>query len=152
VAVDAPSALRTVFEELRRLASLGEVDIRLGPLQAVTARADPTRLGQVLRNLLDNALKYTPRGGTVRLSCRRRGGAAVLEVTDTGIGIPTEELPRIFDEFYRVRHTPTREGAGLGLAIVRRLMQAMGGRIDVSSQNRAGSRFSIELPIWADEP
>lgn len=151
-AVDAPSALRMVFEELRPLASLGEVDIRLGPLESVTARADPARLAQVLRNLLDNALKYTPPGGQVRLVCRRRGGVAVLEVTDTGIGIPEEELPRIFDEFYRVRQSPTREGAGLGLAIVRRLVLAMGGRIDVSSQSSAGSRFSIELPIWADEP
>lgn len=151
-AVDAPSALRAVFEELRPLASLGEVDVRLGPLESVTARADPARLAQVLRNLLDNALKYTPPGGQVRLACRRRGGVAVLEVTDTGIGIPEEELPRIFDEFYRVRHAPTSEGAGLGLAIVRRLVLAMGGRIDVSSQSGAGSRFSVELPIWTGEP
>lgn len=151
-AVDAPSVLRAVFEELRPLAAPGEVDTRLGPLEAVTVRADPARLAQVLRNLLDNALKYTPPGGAVRLSCRRRGGVGVLDVTDTGIGIPAEELPRIFDEFYRVRRVPANEGAGLGLAIVRRLVQSMGGRIDVTSQAGAGSRFTVELPLWTGEP
>ncbi|HPC83021.1 MAG TPA: HAMP domain-containing sensor histidine kinase [Thermoanaerobaculaceae bacterium] len=151
-AVDAPSALRDAFEELRPLACRGGVDLRLGPLASVTARADPVRLAQVLRNLLDNALKYTPPGGQVRLACRRRGNHAVLEVTDTGVGIPAEELPRIFDEFFRARHTPASDGAGLGLAIVRRLVQAMGGRIDVTSQRGAGSRFAVELPAWTGEP
>lgn len=151
-AVDAPSAIRAAFEELLPLARLGEVEVRLGPLESATARADPARLAQVLRNLLDNALKYTPPAGRVRLSCRRRGDAVVLEVTDTGVGIPADELPRIFDEFYRVRRAPQGEGAGLGLAIVRRLVLAMGGRIDVTSQTGSGSRFSVELPAWTGGP
>lgn len=149
--VDGPTALRAVFEELSPLAELEDVDVRLGPLQAVTTRADAARLAQVLRNLFDNALKYTPPGGQVRLACRRRGSTAVFEVADTGVGIPAEELPRIFDEFYRVRQAPASEGAGLGLAIVRRLVLAMGGRIDVVSRSGAGSTFSVELPVWTGE-
>ncbi|HPS78250.1 MAG TPA: HAMP domain-containing sensor histidine kinase [Thermoanaerobaculaceae bacterium] len=146
--VDAPSVLRTAFEELSPLARLGEVELRLGPVEALTVRADPARLGQVLRNLVDNALKYTRRGGQVRLGCRRRCDTGVIEVSDNGVGIPPDELPRIFEEFYRVPHTPIGEGAGLGLAIVRRLVQAMGGRIDAVSEPAMGSRFSVELPVW----
>lgn len=150
--VDAPSALRAAFDELAPLARLGEIELRLGPVEALTVRADPARLAQVLRNLVDNALKYTRPGGHVRLGCRRRGDTAVLEVSDSGVGIPAEELPRIFDEFYRVRHAPIGEGAGLGLAIVRRLVQALGGRVEVTSEPAVGSRFNVELPVWTGEP
>lgn len=150
--VDAPSALRAAFDELAPLARRGEIELRLGPVEALTVRADSARLDQVLRNLVDNALKYTRPGGQVRMGCRRRGDTGVLEVSDNGVGIPAEELPRIFDEFYRVRLAPTGEGAGLGLAIVRRLVLALGGRIDVTSEPAVGSRFSVELPVWTHEP
>lgn len=150
--VDAPSALRAAFDELAPLARLGEIDLRLGPVEALTVRADPARLAQVLRNLVDNALKYTRPGGHVRLGCRRRGDTGVIEVSDNGVGIPAEELPRIFDEFYRVRHAQIGEGAGLGLAIVRRLVQALGGRVEVTSEPAVGSRFGVELPVWTCEP
>lgn len=150
-AVSAPATLRAVFEELTPIARLGEVDLRLGPLEAVTVRADASRLTQILRNLVTNALKFTGPEGHVRLSCRRRGEVAVIEVADTGVGIPAAALSRIFDEFYRTRSSQASEGAGLGLSIVRRLVQALGGRIDVVSETGAGSRFSVELPIWIDE-
>lgn len=150
--VTAPAALRAVFEELTPIARLAGVDLRLGPVEPVALRADATRLAQILRNLMANALKFTGPGGHVRLSCRRRGEVAVIEVADTGVGIPAAELSRIFDEFYRARSLPASEGAGLGLSIVRRLVLAMGGRIEVVSEAGAGSRFAVELPIWTGAP
>ncbi len=108
--------------------------------------ADETRMLQVYANLIDNALRYTPSGGQITLSARRAGEWVRLGVTDTGEGIPAEELERIFDRFYRV--DPSREGkeSGLGLAIVRVLVEAHGGRVHAESQPGAGTEMVIELP------
>jgi two-component system, OmpR family, phosphate regulon sensor histidine kinase PhoR len=119
--------------------------------------ADRQRLGQVLANLLRNALRYTPEGGLISVAAARSNGqhaptetapAVEVSVADTGLGIPPDELPRIFERFYR--GDPARErtsgGAGLGLAIVRELVEAMGGRVAAESKLGEGSRFSFTLP------
>jgi two-component system, OmpR family, sensor kinase len=109
---------------------------------------DKERLTQMLSNLLDNASRYTPEGGQVGLRLRRLDGIARVEIEDTGVGISTEDLPHVFERFYRgeqarVTHT---EGAGLGLAIVKYIAEAHGGVVTVSSEPGRGSTFSVDLP------
>ena len=106
---------------------------------------DKLRLQQVLSNLIGNALKFTPRGGTVRLSVMPREDAVVFEVADTGQGIAAEQLPHIFGRFWQAQRTD-RRGLGLGLAIARGIVEAHGGSISVESRVGAGSRFAFTIP------
>jgi two-component system phosphate regulon sensor histidine kinase PhoR len=110
--------------------------------------ADREGLRQILNNLVDNAIKYTPDGGTVALSCRQQESEVVIQVRDTGIGIEAEQLPRVFERFYRVDKARSRElgGTGLGLSIVKHLTQSFGGRVDVSSLQGEGTTFTVILP------
>jgi len=114
-------------------------------------RADTDRLLQVLTNLLGNALQYTPTGGRVTLSAEKRGREVLIRVTDTGIGIPAEHLPHIFDRFYRVDRSRSRQsggGSGIGLTICKHLVEAHGGRIWAESAGEGqGSTFFFTLPV-----
>lgn len=114
----------------------------------VVTHADRSRLKQVLVNLIDNAIKFTPEGGRVEVRVSRRGDQAVLTVSDNGPGIPPEALPRIFERFFRVDKARSRElgGAGLGLAIVKSICTAHQGTIDVRSDEGRGSTFTVVLP------
>ena len=100
-------------------------------------------------NLLDNAIKYTPSGGAIRLNVHASERKAVMEVIDTGIGIPAAALPHVFERFFRVDEARSRtiDGAGLGLAIVKSICNAHGGRVEVESAESRGSRFRVELPL-----
>ena len=111
--------------------------------------ADRERLHQVLFNLLDNAVRFTPAGGEVRVRAHRVNGHCEVEVTDTGPGIPQEHIPRLFERFYRVDHSRSREdgGTGIGLAIARSVVEAHGGRIWADSKVGEGSVFTFELPV-----
>jgi signal transduction histidine kinase len=110
---------------------------------------DAHRIGQVLRNLLDNAVAHTPGGGSVTLTAVNMGDEMKIRVTDTGEGIPPDDLPNIFERFYRVDRSRTRStgGTGLGLTITRRLVEAHGGRIEAESDPGRGSTFTITLPL-----
>ncbi|MGZ3479920.1 MAG: sensor histidine kinase [Myxococcaceae bacterium] len=114
----------------------------------LTARADAKALEQVLLNLLDNAIKYTPEGGVVELVGERVGDRAHLSVRDTGLGIEAKHLPRLFERFYRVDRGRSREmgGTGLGLSIVRHLVHGMEGEVRVASQLGVGTTFTVVLP------
>ncbi len=118
------------------------------PPEAVYVRADRDHLEQILSNLLDNALKYTPEGGRVTVGLLPGEIEVIVVVEDTGIGIPAEDLPRIFERFYRVDKARSRKlgGTGLGLAIVKHLVNANGGRVWVESEPGRGSRFYFSLP------
>ncbi len=140
-----------VIEELRPIAVAAKVGLVAAPAAELALRADPQRLGQVLRNLVENGLKYTSPEGEVNVAVEQRGDRAVIRVRDTGVGIPPAILPRIFDEFVRAPGSNLTEGAGLGLTIVRRLALAMGGRVWVESVPDAGSSFFVELPLWTGE-
>jgi signal transduction histidine kinase len=109
--------------------------------------ADRTRLEQVAANLIDNAVKYTPSGGSVRTSVRRDGSVAVLEVSDTGPGIPGHELPRIWDRLFRGDSSRTEHGLGLGLSLVKAIVEAHGGTVNAVSEEKKGATFSVRLPI-----
>ena len=108
--------------------------------------ADPGRLHQVVTNLLTNALKFTPAGGRVTLRTGRAGPGAVLEVTDTGVGIPAEELPHIFDRFWRGQQAERVSGSGIGLSVAAELARAHGGRLTAASQPGHGTQMTLTLP------
>jgi signal transduction histidine kinase len=107
---------------------------------------DRTRLEQVAANLIDNAIKYTPAGGRVEVEVGREEGMAAIRVRDTGIGIPADELPRIWDRLFRGDRSRTERGLGLGLSLVKAIVQAHGGRVTVDSQPGGGSTFIVSLP------
>ena len=148
------SLVLEVYSQEQTLAN--GVRLQLGEWDQIAVEGDPDRLKQVMLNLVDNALRYTPRGGMVTLDLLRRGEEAVFRGQDTGPGIPDDHLPRIFDRFYRVDQPRTRGiwGTGLGLAIAREVAEAHGGRIEVESRVGEGSIFSLVLPLapTADEP
>jgi len=114
--------------------------------------ADRSRLDQVLINLLDNAVKYSPQGGKVTVQAFEEGGMVRVSVQDTGIGIPAKDLPRLFERFYRVDEARSRDkgGTGLGLSIVKHIVQAHGGSVQVESAPGKGSTFSFTLPKCAE--
>jgi signal transduction histidine kinase len=111
------------------------------------ARADPDRLAQVLANLLSNAVRYTPRGGTVTVRAERRSADVLVSIANTGDGIPAEDLDRVFERFYRVEKSRDRArgGAGIGLAIVKQLVESTGGRVGAESRD-GQTRFWFSLP------
>jgi signal transduction histidine kinase len=113
-----------------------------------TIYSDRARLSQVVLNLLSNAIKFTPDGGSITVRARRDDDGIVVEVDDTGIGIATDELDRVFDEFHQVDGSIAREygGVGLGLALARRLVEMLGGTIAVRSELGRGSTFTVRLP------
>ena len=117
--------------------------------KSLTMRGDEELLKRMLLNLLDNAVKYTPEGGKIRLDLSSQNGNARLTVSDTGIGIPEDDQSRIFDRFYRVDKARSRAlgGAGLGLSIVRWIVEAHAGQIQVESQPGRGSVFRVDLPL-----
>ncbi|MDP9458089.1 MAG: HAMP domain-containing histidine kinase [Actinomycetota bacterium] len=131
-----------------RAAAGGKVAVEYEPpgRGEVVAVCDRTRIGQALSVLLDNAIKYTPEGGEVRVEARTREEVAELEVSDTGAGIPAEQLPLVFERFYRGDSARTRGGAGLGLAIARQIAEAHGGSIEARSEPGKGSAFVLRIP------
>jgi two-component system sensor histidine kinase BaeS len=115
-------------------------------LSSVPVIADPRWLHQVVTNLLTNALKFTPAGGSVTITTRQAGLHAVLEVADTGVGIPSRDLPRIFDRFWRGQGAAQTSGSGIGLAIAAELARAHGGELTASSQPGRGTEMTLTLP------
>jgi signal transduction histidine kinase len=111
----------------------------------VVASVDRLRVEQVAANLLDNAIKYTPAGGHVDISVAREKGRPVLRVRDSGIGIPAAELPRIWERLFRGDQSRTERGLGLGLSLVKAIVEAHGGTVSVESTPGHGSTFSVNL-------
>lgn len=144
-----PMALRSlltgVVSEFAGPYEAGEVGL-CSDLADVDVEADPTRIRQVATNLLSNALKFTPPSGEVRLSLRAEGDHAVIRVSDTGPGIPADEIAHVFDRFFRGR-SARAGGSGIGLTIARELVRAHGGEIHASSTPGEGAVFTVRLPI-----
>jgi two-component system phosphate regulon sensor histidine kinase PhoR len=115
--------------------------------EARTVMADPAKLHDILRNLVENAVNYSPDGADIRIAARPVDAGVVLEVTDSGPGIPPADLSRVFERFYRVDKARTRPGGtGLGLAIVKHLVEAHGGTVSAANRPEGGARFSVMLP------
>ncbi len=119
----------------------------------LVVECDSGAIHQVLTNLMDNAAKYTPEGGTITLKAEPSGEGVEFSVTDTGVGIPPEHIPRLFERFYRVDKARSRElgGTGLGLAIVKHLVLAHRGTVHVASTVGEGTTFSFRIPLHATE-
>lgn len=132
-------------DSLARRFETAEVTLRRR-LSPALALADGRWMHQVVTNLLSNALKFTPAGGTVTISTREDGASAVLEVEDTGVGIPSDELPRIFDRFWRGQAAAQTSGSGIGLAVAAELVWAHGGTLTAASEPGAWTRMTLTLP------
>jgi signal transduction histidine kinase len=151
--IDLEALSYDVYRQVRPLARQVAMDFALEESRddGVVTLVDPDRYRQLLGNLLDNALKYTPPGGQVQVRVTAEEGWAKVEVADTGAGIPPEEQDRIFERFYRVNTDRARSkgGAGLGLAIAKWVADAHGGRITVASEPGRGTTFTVWLPLRA---
>jgi heavy metal sensor kinase len=135
-------------EQMRLMAEDRGIQLLTHRLEPAVVRGDRARLKQVIVNLLDNAIRFTPRGGSVTVTTETRDQQRILEIRDTGIGIPADAQPHIFDRFYRVEQSRSREdgGAGLGLSIVRSILAAHHADIEVDSAPGRGSCFRIRFP------
>lgn len=142
--------LDTILDE-----AIGEIpfDRARYPIERQTSgvqiSGDPDRLRDVFRNLLENAIKYSPDGGAISIRAEQRGDVTLVDVTDRGLGIPPDDLPYVFERFFRVDSETTAAvgGSGLGLYIVQAIVRAHGGKIDVRNEAERGTTFSLELPI-----
>lgn len=153
--VSAPPIVGELIDEMKEIARKAEIVLEVGDVGDLPPiRADSARLAQVMRNLLDNAIKYTPAGGRIWFHGDSDTDTVTLSVSDTGAGIPTEELGTVFEQFVRGGARADRkrpEGSGLGLAICRKIVGGLGGNIWVSSIEGQGSTFSVNLPRWPDD-
>ncbi len=148
--VQLDSLVRGLVEDVEALCREKGLEMRIDRLDPGAVIGDSRRLREALLNIIDNAVRYTPAGGSVSLSVLAVSREMLVEVSDTGIGIAAAEVTRIFERFYRVDRARTRGGgSGLGLAISRRVVELHGGRIDVESEQGKGSLFRVRLPLAA---
>lgn len=153
--VDFERIVSEVVESLRANALAKNIDLQVDLLKKVPQIwGIPEALREIASNLIDNAIRYTPKGGRVEVLLYPHEGDIVFQVSDTGIGIPTEDLPHIFDEFYRSRNAKefVHEGTGLGLSIVKSAVEAHNGEVDVFSEVGKGTTFTVTLPTQAQVP
>jgi two-component system phosphate regulon sensor histidine kinase PhoR len=153
--VDVDRVVKACVRDYQGLAAGKQIELSYRPGQPeLYVRADEEGLREILNNLVDNAIKYTPPQGTVTVESLANPQEVILTVADTGIGIPAEHLDRLFERFYRVDKARSRQlgGTGLGLAIVKHLAHVFGGRVAVESVPRRGSRFSVHLVRASGDP
>lgn len=149
VRLDLGELATSTADQLHLLADEKAISLQYSATRGIEVEADPLRLRQVIANLLDNAIKYTPAGGGVKLSVSALENQAILEVEDNGVGIPPEAVPHIFNRFFRTDKARSRSsgGVGLGLAIVKAICSAHGATIRVSSEEGVGTCFRVALPL-----
>ena len=153
--IELEPLVRDVFETAAILGEEAGLEVDMPTVEPSVILGDKTRLRQLFLNLVTNAIKYTPRGGSVSLSLARRDGTASFTVRDTGVGIAAADLPHIFERFYRADRVRSRlaerGGFGLGLSISQWIVQAHGGHLTVSSRLGRGSTFTVTLPVYEPE-
>lgn len=145
--VDAGAVLRDAAELYEYVADAKGIRIELGDVDGMTLEADQVRLRQVLANLLDNAVKYSPAGSSVELSSLALEDSVVFRVRDNGSGIEEEDMPRIWNRLYRGADARDRPGLGLGLSLVKAIVEAHGGSVDIQSKLGAGTEVRVQLPV-----
>jgi signal transduction histidine kinase len=146
---DLAELVTDTADQMRLLAEDKQIVLKCAAAGRVEVEGDRGRVKQVVVNLVDNAIKYTGEGGKVDISVCVVNGSGVFEVTDSGVGIPSEAIGHVFERFYRVDKARSRQmgGAGLGLSIVKSICAAHEGRVSVESTEGKGSRFTVELPL-----
>ena len=146
---DAGGLLRAAVDRVGPQLAGRRVEVEVDPAGVPAVAADPERVGHALDNLLVNAAAYTDNGGRITLTARvADGGEVELSVRDTGVGIPAEYLPHVFDKFFRIPGQTRGRGTGLGLAIVQEIIAAHGGRVACESEPGRGTTFRLFLPVW----
>lgn len=150
--VNLAELLAGLASELGLLFKEKELGFRFEALENLIVRGNRIELKQLFLNLLDNAMKYTPEGGIISVSAVKKGDNALVAISDSGIGIPQEHIPHIFERFYRVDAARSTDngGMGLGLSICNQIVQLHGGHIEVDSQLGKGSTFSVFLPLFGE--
>ena len=139
--------LASVIDLYQVIAEEKRISITTQFMASCEAAVDAVRMRQVFANLLDNALKYTPEGGSVRVSCSTQGGRAAVCIRDTGIGISAAEQPLIWDRMYRGDRSRSQRGLGLGLSLVKAIVEAHHGEVSVESESGRGAAFTVVLPV-----
>jgi signal transduction histidine kinase len=149
--IDIAEMTKETVYGLRPLAHKKSVELEVICEDGLAAQGDKLKLEQVVSNIVDNAIKYTPEGGRVKVEALKDGSMVLIRVSDTGLGISQDEIPHLFDRFYRVDKARSRitGGTGLGLSIASEIVILHGGRINVTSVENEGSVFSVELPIFS---
>ncbi|MBI5253580.1 MAG: GHKL domain-containing protein [Euryarchaeota archaeon] len=147
--IDLKQIIEATAQEMLPLAMKSEVKMKTSLSESLKVKADFDELHHVLSNLIDNAIKFNKPSGEVLIEAERKGEFAAVSVSDTGIGIAKEHLPKVFDRFYQVDASATRTygGTGLGLAIVKEIVEAHGGKIWAESELGRGSKFCFTIPI-----
>jgi len=149
VVVPLDRAVKDLVADLLPDAARKGIDLGFDLIEPVATRGEPVMLATMIRNLLDNAVRYTPRGGCVDIGVYREGGEAVVQIEDTGPGIPTGDIDRIFEPFFRGSE-PAEDGTGLGLSIVKRITDRLGGTVvleNISGAGSTGLRATVRLPV-----
>ncbi|MFW6161981.1 MAG: sensor histidine kinase, partial [Planctomycetota bacterium] len=146
--------LADLTETFQVLAEEAQLSLDADPFPEILVDGDPMRLHELFANLLDNAVKYTPAGGRIAIACDLTEREVHVHVSDTGVGVPEDEVDRIFDRFYRVDRSRSRHtgGSGLGLSIARWIAEAHRGRVEVQSAEGAGTTFTVILPLHGVPP
>ena len=153
-AISIAEMAREIIDRSKAKATQEGVKLRLSVGKGISpVRADSEKLNWVIYQLLDNAIKFTPEGGRIKLWAEQVNGFVTIAVTDTGIGIPTDKLVEVFEPFHQLDGSPTRRyaGTGLGLALVKQIVEAHGSKIIAESMESKGSTFRFELPVRDDE-
>ncbi|QSO52852.1 HAMP domain-containing protein [Alicyclobacillus curvatus] len=147
--IEVSELISSVAERMRKKAEDKGIDIKVFSSDNLVLCADGARLEQVLVNLVDNAIRYTPAQGHIELRLRKVGNFAEIAVSDTGVGIPKSDLPHIWERMYRVEKSRSRErgGTGLGLAIVKQIVEAHGGTVDAQSEENRGTTITVRIPV-----
>ncbi|MBZ5581782.1 MAG: HAMP domain-containing histidine kinase, partial [Acidobacteriia bacterium] len=143
--VNLASLLTEVIEVYHYVAEEKQITVTASYPPELSVTADAARLRQALANLLDNAVKYTPVRGRIEVTATAQGDQRIVAISDTGVGIAPEELPKIWDRLYRGDQSLAQRGLGLGLSLVRAIVRAHGGRVEVASEVGKGSRFTVVL-------
>ncbi len=152
--IDVNRLVGEIASALSPLAEENQLDVKVVSQASLIIKGDRIKIRQLFLNILENAIKYTPRGGNIWVRCERSGQSALISIKDSGIGIQEEHLPYIFQRFYRVDKSRSRThgGTGLGLAIAKSIAESHGGKIEVESQAGQGSNFRVILPISSGNP
>ncbi len=146
--MDLNLLIQEIVSDMKILAEQKNVEIKFLQRKEMILNGDRDQLKRLFVNLLDNAIKYTPQGGKIILESKKEGKIINIEISDTGIGISQDELPRIFDRFYTVDKSRSGVGFGLGLSIVKSIVEAHKGNIEVKSVLNKGTTFTVHLPVY----
>ncbi|OGD86904.1 hypothetical protein A2Z23_01415 [Candidatus Curtissbacteria bacterium RBG_16_39_7] len=150
--IDLHKILREICEVVCVLAEQKTILVNLNGKDQIFTTGDRNKILQAVTNVMENAVNYTPRGGRITIDLKKRNGMAVVVISDTGVGLPQKDIPRVFDKFWRGQTANNKEGSGLGLSITKSIVEAHGGTIGLTSRVGGGTKVQISLPLADSKP